>query len=95
MTVASIPVTRQDAKAFGIVGVAADGRSVERFVEKPANPPTIPDHPEESFASMGIYVFDTKVLVDVLHRDATDKESKHDIGGHHPGAGPRRRGAGL
>ena len=80
-TVAAIPVARQDAKAFGIVGVAADGRTIEKFVEKPANPPTIPDSPEESYASMGIYVFDTKVLVDVLHRDAADKESKHDIGG--------------
>jgi len=82
VTAAAIPVSRQDAKAFGIVGVAADGRTIERFVEKPANPPTIPDSPEESFASMGIYVFDTKVLVDVLHADAADESSRHDIGGN-------------
>jgi len=82
VTLASIPVARQDAKAFGIVGVGADGRTVEKFLEKPANPPAIPDSPEESFASMGIYVFDTKVLVDVLQRDAADKESRHDIGGN-------------
>ena len=31
---------------------------------------------------MGIYVFDTKVLVDVLHRDAADEASRHDIGGN-------------
>jgi len=82
VTVAAIPVSRQDAKAFGIVGVSADGRTVEKFVEKPANPPTIPDSPSESFASMGIYVFDTKVLVDVLHSDAADESSRHDIGGN-------------
>ena len=82
VTVAAIPVARQDAKAFGIVGVGANGRTVEKFVEKPANPPTIPDSPEESFASMGIYVFDTKALVDVLHADATDSASRHDIGGN-------------
>jgi glucose-1-phosphate adenylyltransferase len=82
VTVAAIPVARQDAKAFGIVGVAANGRTIEKFVEKPANPPTIPDSPEESFASMGIYVFDTKALVDVLHTDATDSSSRHDIGGN-------------
>jgi glucose-1-phosphate adenylyltransferase len=82
VTVAAIPVSRQDAKAFGIVGVGSDGRTVEKFLEKPANPPTIPDSPGESFASMGIYVFDTKVLVDVLHADAADSSSRHDIGGN-------------
>jgi glucose-1-phosphate adenylyltransferase len=82
VTVAAIPVSRQDAKAFGIVGVGANGRTIEKFVEKPANPPTIPDSPEESFASMGIYVFDTKALVDVLHADAADSSSRHDIGGN-------------
>jgi glucose-1-phosphate adenylyltransferase len=82
VTVAALPVARQDAKAFGIVGVGPDGRTIERFVEKPANPPTIPDSPDEAFASMGIYVFDTKVLIDVLHRDAADGDSRHDIGGN-------------
>ena len=82
VTVAAIPVSRQDAKAFGIVGVAGDGRTIESFLEKPANPPTIPDSPDESFASMGIYVFDTKVLKDVLHTDAKDESSRHDIGGN-------------
>jgi glucose-1-phosphate adenylyltransferase len=82
VTVAAIPVARQDAKAFGIVGVGADGRTIEKFLEKPADPPTIPDSPEESFASMGIYVFDTKVLVDVLRKDAADESSRHDIGGN-------------
>ena len=81
VTMAAIPVARQDAKAFGILGVGSDGRSIESFVEKPTNPPTIPDSPEESFASMGIYVFDTKVLVDVLHADAADSSSRHDVGG--------------
>jgi glucose-1-phosphate adenylyltransferase len=81
-TVAAIPVARQDAKAFGIVGVGANGRTIEKFVEKPANPPTIPDSPEESFASMGIYVFDALALVDVLRADAADSSSRHDIGGN-------------
>jgi len=82
VTVAAMPVSRQDAKAFGIVGVGSDGRTIENFLEKPANPPPLPDSPEESFASMGIYVFDTKVLVDGLARDAVNAESRHDIGGN-------------
>ena len=82
VTLASLPVSRQDAKAFGIVGVAADGRTVTSFVEKPTDPPRLPDSPEESFASMGIYVFTTKVLKEALHRDARDEDSRHDIGGN-------------
>jgi glucose-1-phosphate adenylyltransferase len=82
VTVAALPVSRQDAKAFGIVGVAADGRTIIEFLEKPADPPRLPDSPEESFASMGIYVFTTKVLVDALRRDAADDESRHDVGGN-------------
>jgi glucose-1-phosphate adenylyltransferase len=82
VTVAAIPVSRQDAKAFGIVGVGPDGRTIESFLEKPADPPSLPGSPEESYASMGIYVFDTKVLVDALQRDAADAASRHDIGGN-------------
>jgi glucose-1-phosphate adenylyltransferase len=82
VTVAALPVNRQDAKAFGIVGVGGDGRTVTTFLEKPADPPPLPDSPEESFASMGIYVFSTKVLVDALRRDAGDPDSRHDVGGN-------------
>ncbi|HEX8008645.1 MAG TPA: glucose-1-phosphate adenylyltransferase [Trebonia sp.] len=82
VTVAAIPVNRQDAKAFGIVGVDSDGRTIGSFLEKPADPPAVPGNPEESFASMGIYVFDTAVLVDALRRDAADEFSRHDMGGN-------------
>jgi glucose-1-phosphate adenylyltransferase len=82
VTMAALPVSRQDAKAFGIIGVADDGRTVTSFLEKPSNPPPLPDSPSESFASMGIYVFSTDVLKDALRRDAKDSESRHDIGGN-------------
>src|SRR5258707_4253806 len=82
VTVAALPVSRQDAKAFGIVGVADNGRTITSFLEKPSNPPPLPDSPEESFASMGIYVFSTDVLKDALHRDAKDEGSRHDLGGN-------------
>jgi glucose-1-phosphate adenylyltransferase len=82
VTVAAIPVARQDAKAFGILAVGSDGRTITSFLEKPANPPPLPGSPDESFASMGIYVFDTKVLADALRRDAVDPASRHDVGGN-------------
>jgi glucose-1-phosphate adenylyltransferase len=82
VTVAAIPVPRAEASAFGIVRVAADGRTIEAFLEKPADPPPMPGHPDLSYSSMGNYVFDTDVLVDALRKDADDDSSRHDIGGN-------------
>ena len=82
VTVAAIPVRGTEATEFGIVGVGRDGRTIEEFLEKPANPPTLPDRPDQSYASMGNYVFDTDVLVDALRKDAADDSSRHDMGGN-------------
>ena len=76
VTVAAIPVPRHEASAFGIVGVGRDGRTIEEFLEKPADPPPLPDRPDLSYASMGNYVFDTDVLVDALRKDAADDSSR-------------------
>jgi glucose-1-phosphate adenylyltransferase len=81
VTVAAIPVPRADATDFGIVQTAADGRSIEAFLEKPADPPPLANDPNMSYASMGNYVFDTDVLIDALRKDAADEESRHDMGG--------------
>ena len=82
VTVAAIPVPRHEASAFGIISVAADGRTVDAFLEKPADPPPMPGDPEQCYASMGNYVFDTNVLVDALRKDADDDSSRHDMGGN-------------
>jgi glucose-1-phosphate adenylyltransferase len=55
-------------------------RQITAFVEKPADPPTIPGRPDTALASMGIYVFDTDFLLDELARDAADPDSAHDFG---------------
>jgi glucose-1-phosphate adenylyltransferase len=81
VTVAAIPVPRKDATAFGVIQAAPDGRTIEAFLEKPADPPALPDRPDEAFASMGIYVFDSKVLIESLRQDAGDLASRHDMGG--------------
>ncbi|NUR09937.1 MAG: glucose-1-phosphate adenylyltransferase [Nocardioidaceae bacterium] len=80
-TVAGIRVPRKDAWQFGVIKTADDGVGIEDFLEKPADPPGLPDSPEETFASMGNYVFDAQVLVDALERDAANPESRHDMGG--------------
>jgi glucose-1-phosphate adenylyltransferase len=40
----------------------------------------MPEKPTHALASMGIYVFETKFLIDLLHRDAADTNSSHDFG---------------
>jgi glucose-1-phosphate adenylyltransferase len=82
VTVAAIPVRRQEATEFGVLGVAGDGHTVDAFLEKPADPPARPGSPGEALASMGNYVFSTDVLVDALRRDAAEPSSRHDIGGN-------------
>src|SRR5580692_4207427 len=82
VTVAAIPVPRKEATEFGVIKTAADGRTVDAFLEKPADPPPMPGHADLSYSSMGNYVFDTDVLVDALRKDADDDSSRHDIGGN-------------
>jgi glucose-1-phosphate adenylyltransferase len=81
VTVAGIPVPRHEATAFGVIQTAPDGRGIEAFLEKPADPPGLPGRPDETFASMGNYVFSTEALLDALRTDAADEDSKHDMGG--------------
>jgi glucose-1-phosphate adenylyltransferase len=79
VTVGCIEVPRPTATAFGVMHVDAQDRIV-RFLEKPADPPGMPDKPEMALASMGIYVFETRFLFEQLRRDAADPESSHDFG---------------
>lgn len=79
VTVACITVPRTEASGFGVMHVDASGLIVD-FVEKPADPPAIPGQPGRALASMGIYVFDTAVLIDQLRRDAAEAGSTHDFG---------------
>jgi len=81
VTVAAIPVPRADATAFGVIGVGKDGRTVDAFLEKPADPPARPGNPDEAFASMGNYVFTSDALVEALRKDAANDDSLHDMGG--------------
>ena len=79
VTVAGIRVPRAEASAFGVIDSDPDKRVVD-FLEKPAQPPGLPGSPEESYASMGNYVFSTAALLEVLKQDADDEDSVHDMG---------------
>ncbi|MFE6287283.1 glucose-1-phosphate adenylyltransferase [Streptomyces sp. NPDC057877] len=81
VTVAGIRVPRAESSSFGVITPGSDGTTVERFLEKPADPPGLADSPDCVFASMGNYIFTTKALIEALQRDAEDPNSVHDMGG--------------
>ena len=79
ITVGCIEVATDKASAFGVMGVDETFR-IKSFDEKPDQPVTIPGKPNESLCSMGIYIFNTELLFELLIRDADTKTSSHDFG---------------
>ncbi len=79
VTIGCLEVPRLEATGFGVMHVNGDDVVIE-FVEKPEDPPGIPGNEEMALASMGIYVFRTKFLCDLLRRDAADPNSSRDFG---------------
>jgi len=80
VTLATIPVGPDEVARFGVVDVGRSGE-VQGFLEKP---PTTefrsPFNPDKVEASMGVYIFNTEVLLKGLIADAEDPSSKHDFG---------------
>jgi len=79
VTIGCLTVPRMQAVAFGVMHVDA-GMRITDFLEKPADPPSIPGDPAHALASMGIYVFNWAFLRDLLIRDSEDSNSSHDFG---------------
>ena len=79
VTVGCIEVPRMEAIGFGVMGIDREDR-ITSFLEKPSDPPGMPDKPDMALASMGIYVFETHFLIDQLRRDAANPSSSRDFG---------------
>jgi glucose-1-phosphate adenylyltransferase len=79
MTVGCIEVELERATAFGVMTVDADNRVIE-FQEKPEHPQHMPGRTDSALASMGIYVFNTEFLYQMLIQDSDDVDSTHDFG---------------
>ena len=80
VTVATIQIPVQEAaRQFGVIEVDKDWR-IMGFEEKPAEPKQSPHHPGHCNASMGIYIFNTQLLIPVLLADSEDLKSHHDFG---------------
>ncbi len=80
VTLATLPIEPADVSRFGVVEVAKNGEVVG-FVEKPKETHLrSPFNPNMVDASMGIYLFNTDVLLPALIKDAEDPTSRHDFG---------------
>ncbi|MFC7053466.1 glucose-1-phosphate adenylyltransferase [Hansschlegelia quercus] len=79
VTVGCLEAPRSEASAFGVMHIDETDRIID-FLEKPADPPSMPGKADISLVSMGIYVFDTEFLFDLLRKDAEDPNSAHDFG---------------
>jgi glucose-1-phosphate adenylyltransferase len=81
ITIATIQVPPEEAPRFGVVEIDPEYRIVG-FEEKPqhGNPKRSPFDPSMISVSMGVYVFQTDVLLRLLHYDAQDPDSSHDFG---------------
>jgi glucose-1-phosphate adenylyltransferase len=80
VTLATILIDPSETKAFGIVDIDNNGR-INGFEEKPKETQLrSPYNPRMCSASMGIYLFNTDVLIPALLKDAEDPDSKHDFG---------------
>ena len=79
LSIACMEVPVADAPNFGVMAIDENQRIVE-FTEKPTQPSPLPNDPEKSLASMGIYIFTTDALIDALEQDADNPGSNHDFG---------------
>jgi len=79
LTVACMEVPVEEASSFGVMSINEDKQILE-FSEKPQSPATIPNNPNKSLTSMGIYIFTTEALIKALEEDALNESSKHDFG---------------
>ncbi len=79
VTVGCLEVPREQATAFGVMAID-ETRHITAFVEKPADPPSMPGRADMALASMGIYVFSAEYLFRLLEEDVADPNSSHDFG---------------
>jgi glucose-1-phosphate adenylyltransferase len=79
VTVGCLEAPLAEASGFGVMHVDEKNKILS-FLEKPKSPPPMPGKPDVALCSMGIYVFETKLLIEELKRDAADPNSSHDFG---------------
>jgi len=79
LTIATYEVPASQSRQFGVLQIDKT-RRIRGFQEKPAKPKTIPGKPDSILANMGVYIFNTDVLVKRLIENARRADSEHDFG---------------
>ncbi len=79
ITIGTIEIPKEEAHRFGVVSVDGSGW-IRDFAEKPACPAPGTNNPLYSAVSMGIYIFNRNLLVEILKEDAQQLGSHHDFG---------------
>lgn len=79
VTIGCVEVPIDQAHAYGVMSVDEDFR-ITAFSEKPAQPDPLPDREDVALVSMGIYLFRTDFLCQLLEEDASNSASNHDFG---------------
>jgi len=79
VTVGVVEVPAQESHHYGVL-TATEWNRVTKFAEKPTSPDPLPGRPDTILASMGIYVFNTRLLEALLAADAANTSSGHDFG---------------
>ena len=77
VSIAAVPVPIEKASAFGVIATGCAGEILD-FKEKPEGPAPMANDPSRAYASMGNYLFNPRVLLDVL--DEADKRGETDFG---------------
>ncbi len=78
LTIGVVPMPKEESSSVGVIEVDGKNRVIG-FEEKPKVAKTVPGDPEHVYGSMGIYIFDRKVLEEELEEDAK-KDTDHDFG---------------
>lgn len=79
MTIGTVEYPRDQASQFGVLAADEHGR-VSSFIEKPRQPPALPNDPHHALVSMGIYVFSAEFMYEQLQLDNQRKETDNDFG---------------
>ncbi len=79
VTIGCIPVPLAEVRHFGVMQTSADDR-VHTFLEKPKSADAMPGDTRHALGSMGIYIFPTRLLFELLCEDAAQPASDHDFG---------------
>ncbi|MFZ6033859.1 MAG: sugar phosphate nucleotidyltransferase, partial [Melioribacter sp.] len=81
LTLSAINIPKDQASRFGVIQISED-YTIQSFIEKPKDPPAIPNTPDQSFVNMGIYVFSVKALKEAMYKMEEEKLPSLDFGKH-------------